>query len=111
LLGLSELALPGAGAVGVGLVLGIIGAGFAFALFALLQRFEAAEPTTLAALAGRSGQVAVSITHGRPGQVKLLVDGALRSFTAVSEDDLRTGEPALIVAVDGVRLVVRRPTA
>jgi membrane-bound ClpP family serine protease len=110
LLALNELRLGNIGAVMLGVGLGIVGAAFAVALFAVLERFQASEPTTLASLAGRRAQVVVSVSGGRPGQVKLLVEGTLRTFTAISSDDLRSGEPALVVGVEGVRLVVRRPT-
>jgi membrane-bound ClpP family serine protease len=111
LLGLNGLRMDGLRALAIGGALGILGAALAFGLFAVLLRFQAAEPTALAALAGRRGEVAVSISGGRPGQVKLLVEGTLRTFTAISSEELRRGEPALVVSVDGVRLVVRRTSA
>jgi membrane-bound ClpP family serine protease len=111
LLGLNGLRLDSLGALAIGGALGILGAALSFGLFAVLLRFQAAEPTALAALAGRRAEVAVAISGGRPGQVKLLVDGTLRTFTAISGEELRRGEPALVVSVEGVRLVVRRATA
>lgn len=61
-------------------------------------------PTNLDRIIGLVGTVTEDITNGDIGEVK--VDG--KRWSAVSKEDLLTGEKVIVKKIDGVKLVVRR---
>lgn len=110
LLGANVLGLDDGGAARTGLAFGLVGATLAALLFALLHRAEADEPSEVASLVGRAGQVSIGIPAKRNGAVLIELDGQAQSFTATSVSDLPAGAAVRVISVVG-QIVTVEPSS
>lgn len=108
LLALSAFNLSRGWSVISGLGTGIVAGGLAAALFAVLHRQEARETFAVSQLVGARGRCTLSIQHGGEGRVAVQHEGMTRTFTAVSRDDIRSGEEIVVLDVVGNALTVSR---
>ena len=107
LFGSVAFGLGPAGQTGVALVFGGVGAGIAFAIFAILRRAEGPEPTRLGELVGRRARVVVSIAPETRGMVSLTYDGAVQTLPAKADVVIPLGRDVEILGVHGMSVTVR----
>lgn len=99
--------LDAPGRTAVALVFGALGAGTAFAIFAVLHRAAGPEPTALRDLVGRKARVVVSIGERGRGTVSLVYDGAVQTLPATARTPIPRGDEVEILAVRGMAVTVR----
>ena len=86
---------------------GAAGASLVFAIFTALHRAQGREPTALRDLVGRSARVVVTVGRDLRGTVQLTYDGSVQTLPAVADTDIPRGRDVVIVAVNGMAVMVR----
>jgi membrane protein implicated in regulation of membrane protease activity len=92
-------------AIAAAVVAGLIGAGIARMLYALLNRAEGA-PVTMRDLVGRDARVRVAIPAGRFGSIYVNAGGRTQEYSATAASDVPSGARVTITAALGNGVVV-----
>lgn len=88
---------------------GVITAALFFVFVRVFLRTQAKSEYRLRDLVGQSGEVTVPVAPGTRGQVLVMTDAAGRTLiSAVSNEDLKTGQRVQIKGVEGDALVVEK---
>lgn len=92
----------------VGLASAFVLGGLALFFFRVLGRQEAEGAFSAVQLVGLEGRCTVAIPPGKTGRVSVHHQGMTRSFTATSEDQIRSGEDIVVRETLGNTLKVAR---
>lgn len=89
-----------------------LGIGYGSAtVFRLLKVRSSASETRSATLIGTEAEVVLDVRPGKAGKVRTRLGGSVAEFKAESQDDIKRGEKALLISLDGhVAQVIRMPS-
>ncbi len=93
------------------LIMGL-GIGYGSAtVFRLLKMRSSASETRSDTLIGTEAEVVLDVRPGKAGKVRTRLGGSVAEFKAESQDDIKRGEKALLISLDGhVAQVIRMPS-
>lgn len=111
LLGTGAMGLGAGASVLVGLAAAFLFGGLTAFLFSALRKQEAPQAFGMSQLVGSRGRCTLAIVPGKGGKISLHHEGMTRTFTATSNEPVRSGDDVVVVDVVGNSLQVERAPA
>ena len=99
------------GSVITGILTGIGAGGLVTVIFIALRKQEADDPFELSQLVGQRGRLTLAVGPGKTGRVTVTYAGMTRAHSAMSEEDIASGEEVVVEDVVGSSVRVSRKSS